>query len=329
MSATKLRLFIGSSTEAVDYANALQENLEKDADCTVWTQGVFNLSGTIFSELLRNLGEFDCAVFIFSPHDKLVLRGKDHLAVRDNVLFELGLFCGRLGAERVFIVAPYDVKDMRIPTDLAGVTFANYQSGREDGNHCAILGAACNQIRKKLRRLSSAPHTIPLVKRAGFFSNFSSDFPSLLHNSKNIVLYFIHSRRFRENHNDQIIEFLSRKQTRLQVILPNLRNSALIKSIQMHFDDGPRIPGFIADAYDYFKRLQKRFGKKVGIEQFNTYPTYSFYKFDDQLVIAAYPTTPWRRDVPAIEVNTSHPVAKFVLQDLAILLKKKRVKQKA
>jgi len=40
------------------------------------------------------------------------------------------------------------------------------------------------------------------------------------------------------------------------------------------------------------------------------------YMLDDQLVIAAYPTTPRKKDVPAIQVSKSHPLAKFVLEDL-------------
>jgi predicted nucleotide-binding protein len=63
--ATKLKLFIGSSAEALDYANAIQENLDRDADCTVWTQGVFGLSRTTFAELLKKLSSFDCAIFVF------------------------------------------------------------------------------------------------------------------------------------------------------------------------------------------------------------------------------------------------------------------------
>jgi hypothetical protein len=37
---------------------------------------------------------------------------------RNNVIFEIGLFIGGLGRERVFIVTPQNTGDFRIPSDL-------------------------------------------------------------------------------------------------------------------------------------------------------------------------------------------------------------------
>src|SRR5688572_24558739 len=102
----KPRIFIGSSTEALDIAYAIQENLHDDAVTTVWTQGIFELSSTTLDDLLKALQNFDFGIFVFKPDDITKIRNKNASTVRDNVVFELGLFIGRLGRERVYFVLP-------------------------------------------------------------------------------------------------------------------------------------------------------------------------------------------------------------------------------
>jgi hypothetical protein len=97
-------------------------------------------------------------------------------------------------------------------------------------------------------------------------------------------------------------------------------NSELIQTIVKHFNDGPSIPGLIEDAIKFFDDLHKAFPDKVRRFAFELYPTYSFYKFDDQLFVAMYPTTAAKRDVPTFRWSTDHPFAQFILADLTILL---------
>jgi predicted nucleotide-binding protein len=121
----KPRVFVGSSVESLAVAYAIQENLENDAEVTVWPQGIFELSKTAVESLIRALNRSDFAIFVFAPNDTLKLRQKKHAAVRDNVIFEFGLFIGKLGRSRTFIVVPKDQKDLRIPTDLMALHLGN------------------------------------------------------------------------------------------------------------------------------------------------------------------------------------------------------------
>src|ERR1022692_1659029 len=98
------QVFVGSSRESRRVAYKLQQNLDEDADVTVWDQNVFRLTKSNLESLLEQLRRSDFGIFVFAPEDLIRLRSTSLKAVRDNVLFELGLFMGRLGRERTFIV---------------------------------------------------------------------------------------------------------------------------------------------------------------------------------------------------------------------------------
>ena len=150
---TNPRIFVGSSTEGLDVAYAIQENLEFDAEPTVWSQGIFAPGIATLQALIAKLREFEFAVFVFTADDEIKLRGTSQPAVRDNLIFELGLFMGALGQERCFFVLPRGVSKLRMPTDLLGITHLGFDQSRSDGNLVAALGPACNQIRRELRKV--------------------------------------------------------------------------------------------------------------------------------------------------------------------------------
>jgi len=149
----KPTLFIGSSVEGLDLAYAAQTNLHDSVEVTVWTQGVFTLSKTSLESLLAILDRIDFGMFVFSPDDITTIRGEQNPTVRDNVLFELGLFVGRLGRERSFILIPGNASDLHLPTDLIGIAPATYEVGRSDGSVQAAMGPASHAVRETIKRI--------------------------------------------------------------------------------------------------------------------------------------------------------------------------------
>jgi len=311
----KPRVFLGSSVEGLRIAYAIQQNLNYDADVTVWTQDIFKLSSNTLDDLLEALSNQDFAVFVFQPDDITQIRSSKFKTVRDNVIFELGLSIGRLGKKRVFFLIPENSPNFHLPTDLVGVTPGVYDANRADGNLPAALGRFCNQVRTELANYSSIG-----LQKIGFFQEFNDSFKQLFQTTNEISLFFIHSRSWRENHHDLLTKFLNKKSSKLTAFLPNFLNKELVKIFVENFDDGIYIEGLIKDAVRFFVLLQKRHPKKVEIKLCNFYPTYSFYKFDTNAIIALYPTTPRKKNVPTFEIKGDKGFWEFFIDDYNVLV---------
>jgi|KBSSwiStaDraftv2_1062776.scaffolds.fasta_scaffold16646_2 hypothetical protein len=152
----KPSLFIGSSSEGLEFARAVRTSLTDDAEITLWNEGFFGLGNTFIETLVTALPRFDFALLVLTPDDLLESRAAEMFSPRDNVLFELGLFMGRLGRARTFILHQRSPAP-KIPSDLAGVTTATYEWPRQDMNYVAAVGPACDSVRRALRELGLSP----------------------------------------------------------------------------------------------------------------------------------------------------------------------------
>ena len=156
---SRSRLFIGSSQGNLRVAKLLAEGLEESAEVTIWDEGVFGLNQGFLETLLKKLEDYDFAVFVLAPDDITISNDETKPSPRDNVLFESGLFMGILGRERVFLL--YDqTMNLKIPSDLAGVTLASYDGSRLAGTDAlAAVRRACRLITDSIM-MSRFPHLI-------------------------------------------------------------------------------------------------------------------------------------------------------------------------
>ena len=97
-------LFIGSSSEGHDFDVEIRAQLERfPIEIIHWSQifpsGIFSLEA-----LLNILPKIDAALFISTPDDETKYRGKIKPQPRDNIIFEFGLFMGKLGRKHVSMV---------------------------------------------------------------------------------------------------------------------------------------------------------------------------------------------------------------------------------
>jgi predicted nucleotide-binding protein len=145
------KLFIISSTEALKVADAIRASLERDVFSTVWKQGVFFAGGYSLEALEKAVSESDFAIAIAQPDDIIESRGSRQPTLRDNVLFELGLFMGKLGRHRALLIHP-EVDSLKLPSDLQGLTLLHYIPGEPD-ELPACLQEACDEIRRIVKNL--------------------------------------------------------------------------------------------------------------------------------------------------------------------------------
>ncbi|WP_234683503.1 nucleotide-binding protein [Bradyrhizobium monzae] len=145
-------MFIGSSSEGFKVARAIAQQLQDQLEITTWSSGLFGLGDGTLESLLEAAPTFDFATLVLTPDDVTTSRASESQSPRDNVIFEAGLFIGVLGRKRAFIVFDADTP-IKIPSDLAGITVAQYRGHRSDGNLVAAVDEACHLIRASIERL--------------------------------------------------------------------------------------------------------------------------------------------------------------------------------
>ena len=145
-------LFVGSSRESLHIAQAIRVDLDyADVVVRLWTDGVFGASQFPIIELEKQVREADFAVLVLGPDDEVLSRDEKSDAPRDNVIFELGLFMGALSHARTFMVIPREC-DIKIPTDLLGLTPMTYQLG-DFKDIASSLGPVCEQLRRIINKV--------------------------------------------------------------------------------------------------------------------------------------------------------------------------------
>ncbi len=138
-------VFIGSSTERLAVARVLEKHLAESTGVeTVLWEDVFKPSKYGLESLSKAASRADFAVLLFSGDDFTRSRGHRQPSPRDNIVFEAGLFAGKLGHERTFVVCETNAK-VKLPSDLLGLTWIGIELGNEKRARASVQ-PACVKI---------------------------------------------------------------------------------------------------------------------------------------------------------------------------------------
>jgi CRP/FNR family cyclic AMP-dependent transcriptional regulator len=144
-----IRVFVMSSVEALPVAREVSNAFQYDPFLTVvWNEGVFKVSNYTLQSLEDELEQADFAVAVAHADDQTMVHDEQWPTPRDNVVFELGFFMGRLGRQRAILMEPRGTK-VKLPSDLAGVTTIPYQY-KAGADAAAMIGPACDALRKHI-----------------------------------------------------------------------------------------------------------------------------------------------------------------------------------
>jgi predicted nucleotide-binding protein len=176
-SQIRPNLFIGSARESIKFARAVHAQLGRVAQVTPWYAGTFGANSYTMEALEQQLNRSDFGVFIFSPDDVALVRGKYVFTTRDNTVFEMGLFWGKLRRRRVFCIMPMqvesrddlvvgqEVKEFHLLSDLQGLTIVTYDARRDDHNYEAAVDVACGQIADAIEAVGVYPDPVAELRR--------------------------------------------------------------------------------------------------------------------------------------------------------------------
>jgi len=324
----RLNVFIGSSAEKIEYIEAIQLNLkpEKDLNVICWHQGVFEISEYALTSLTNELKEASFGIFFLSDDDYVRIRRKEYKTVRDNVLFELGMFLGSLGLERTYIIVPSGGDfEFRIPSDLKGINTTSYDVIQATENLDVALGPACTEIKRKIRNQQKKLRNSLVIEKIGLSTDFDEQYVQFFRTAERVATYFVHSRRWRETNLNNIIEFFQRKSVRWDVFLPDIQDVGVMTQLEKHFDDGDSILIKIIDAYKFFLSYSAVYPSKIVYHAYYLYPTYSFYKFDDNIIVSLYPLSAMKQSTPTLKTKVGASNIDFFACDIARITEDSRL----
>lgn len=176
----KSRIFIGSSSEGLYIATEVKAFFEKDYECYLWSDDIFKYNENFLETLMKEASLFDFGFMIFTKDDYTKSRQQVFETPRDNVVFEFGLFLGRLGKDNAFIIQDEDVK---LPSDLFGNTLVKFKCKKQNrilgkGKPALDKNSLLESLEKLKRQIEAKIHLGVLgmlpstVLAIGYFNNF-------------------------------------------------------------------------------------------------------------------------------------------------------------
>ncbi len=325
-----MNIFIGSSTES--HENGLLLQIAKIVEECKGNPIRWNQSPSIFQTgkcTLENLEEMisrkniEGSIFIYSSDDRIWYRGKDAGKPRDNVVFEHGLFSGRLGRTRSIIVKSGNVE---LPTDLLGITYIDFSDGKKTQGEIDLRNWLHNlqtnddqpQLSTEYRVAKKKENDHLTIK---MFKNLDAAKPFIVEKAQNALQIKILANKGLEffGGDSSLISLAEVEKywrlKRLKIILLS-PNSAWVNRGIMALRKYESLDDFkseLSSTHIIVEMGMKKFIKdlkleKSGIKYQKGEPYFRFIMIDDSVFVSTYAESPTEqvRDLPVFEIKKDY-----------------------
>lgn len=199
------------------------------------------------------------------------------------------------------MIQPRDIADFHLPTDLLGISPAQYDPHRPDGNLVAALGPACNRIRNAIKSqgsLPAMPNAQVLAEHVSFASHDRSHsrFPDTYWAQAKTSIRIFAPTLWNsiggletDGTPSKVVDALLRAGTKAKLLLMHPDSSAFATHTLLLKQLGDSIaPTKIqyADKLTILESLLAKSGAEV--RYYDTYPTVSFVIVDDKEIKVDY-----------------------------------------
>lgn len=153
---------------------------------------------------------------------------------------------------------------------------------------------------------------------SGFSASFHDDieWDDLFRRSTHLDIFFVYGATWRNTHTQRIEQLLARDRSRLRVVLPDTAETAVMAELALRFALTPSdLVSRIQESMAFFRRLSSRFPGKVEVYAIRRSMTHSFYRFNNDAVVALYNHIPERRPVATFVCERGGGLYEFIRSD--------------
>ncbi len=187
----QINIFIASSSEAKDIAYGVKSYFPEDSYYVeVWDRA-FRVGKSNMENLKEITVIYDYAIIVLTTDDLVKHRDYHDGSVPPNIMFEAGLFYGRIGENKTFFVVEDAVLGFidKVFSDFKGISLEETFTKKPNAEASVIVKEVANSIKTKINShfLGSADvGFLPSAALAiGYFENFVSPVMEALYDLRN------------------------------------------------------------------------------------------------------------------------------------------------